>query len=992
MEELNFVHDDMDNKKEIVDEKAHSTSSKSGAERKNNAGLLKAGIALMFASSVVSLGATTYNALTRDKKNDDVKEQHSTIGTVSQSDTVSVSEDGFWIINGDKTQFKAEGQDGQDGLDGKDAIFVQQAKLMYGDKWNISSYIMFVMNDGSYITTNTMTNVMQDYYYEATSAEDIVVLTQHYGVTRIRLAEDVNLDERLIVDSRLTIDLDGYELTYSASSPISVLDDARLVIENGDLVFSSDKSINLSGQGSEIKIRETNIVASAHVVEVIGENAGVKIIDSNIETVAVAPSGYNAGSAVSGSILKVNGANANIEFKATSLSTTLNVINVGEFARAIKVNVKDSDIVSTAYFMNVDTSVVVPSVTLDYDTMVGAVLAGFSETPIVSGEYNFNPVDIDEIGECESFNVNGKWVVAENLAELIEKVADGAIISLEGNIELETAIVIDKAITLNLCGCRISLPTDTAGDGVFRIVEGGNLVINGEGEINGVGNNNYNMAIWVNGGSCTINGGTYTNIGAVDKDDPNGHFDVVYVKGGSLTINGGKFFGQTPEWIVNTNDDYRDRSTIVINGGEFHGFNPANNATEGAGTNYVANGNIVVEKDGVYTIEKSLSDAVADTSVDSITLAGNFDLDECLRVRHTLTLDLNGFNIIRPNNASTQTILVYSGGDITINGEGIVDGDGLSPANDICVWAYGGKATINGGTYTNITSTLNAGDHVIYASHGGSVVINDGEFIGDNLRYMLNLQDNSGSSILIKGGIYHNFNPANNLAEGKHTNFVSDGYKVIEAKDVYTVVPAAGNVYVSTVETFMAALENKDVKSITLAKDLDFVTAVEISREITIELNHKKLTITKDTVGDGVFRIVEGGNLVINGEGEINGVGNNNYNMAIWVKGGSCTINGGTYTNIGAVDKDDPNGHFDVVYVKGGSLTINGGEFFGQTPAWLVNTNDDYREDSTIAIKGGVFHGFNPANNATEGAGTNYVAEGYKVVEADNVFTVVEAE
>ena len=74
MEELNFVHDDMDNKKEIVDEKAHSTSSKSGAERKNNAGLLKAGIALMFASSVVSLGATTYNALTRDKKNDDVKE------------------------------------------------------------------------------------------------------------------------------------------------------------------------------------------------------------------------------------------------------------------------------------------------------------------------------------------------------------------------------------------------------------------------------------------------------------------------------------------------------------------------------------------------------------------------------------------------------------------------------------------------------------------------------------------------------------------------------------------------------------------------------------------------------------------------------------------------------------------------------------------------------------------------------------------------------
>ena len=138
-----------------------------------------------------------------------------------------------------------------------------------------------------------------------------------------------------------------------------------------------------------------------------------------------------------------------------------------------------------------------------------------------------------------------------------------------------------------------------------------------------------------------------------------------------------------------------------------------------------------------------------------------------------------------------------------------------------------------------------------------------------------------------------------------------------------------------------------------------------------------------------MFRIVEGGNLTINGEGLINGVGNNNYNMAIWVNGGTCTINGGTFTNVGAVDKNDPNGHFDLIYVKGGTLVINGGEFKGQTPAWLVNTHDGHRETSTIVINGGVFHGFNPANNATEGVGTNYVADGYKVVETDGVYTVV---
>ena len=603
MEELNFVHDEVCEKKEVVEEKAHSSETKKKDERKN-AGLLKAGIALMFASSVVSLGATTYNVLAKDKNNE-AKEQHSTIGTVSQNDPVSVSDDGYWVINGVKTQFKAEGKDGldgQNGLDGADAIHVKQARLMYGDKWNITSYIMFVMSDDSYITTNMMTNVMQDYYYEATSAEDIVVLTQNYGVAKVRLAKDVTLSERLVVNSRLSIDLNGYELTYSANNAISVAEDARLVVENGDLTFTSDKSIKLSGNGSELKFDEVDIKATDHVAEVIGANANIKLVDSSIQTITPAQSGYQAGSSNGSSLFIVNGENANIDFRATVLRTTINVINVGDYAKAINVKVKDSEIVSTAYFMNVDSSVVVPSVTLDYDTMDSATIAGFSETPIVSGEYNFNPVDIGEAGDVESYYVNSKWVLADDFADLVSKVENGSIIYLDGYVELETAVVIDKELTINLYGANICLPTDTVGDGVFRIVEGGNLTINGEGIINGVGNNDYNMAIWVTGGTCTINGGTFTNVGAVDKSDPNGHFDLIAVKSGTLVINGGEFKGQTPAWLVNTHDKHRETSTIVINGGVFHGFNPANNATEGEGTNYVADGYKVVETDGVYTL------------------------------------------------------------------------------------------------------------------------------------------------------------------------------------------------------------------------------------------------------------------------------------------------------------------------------------------------------------------------------------------------------
>ena len=189
------------------------------------------------------------------------------------------------------------------------------------------------------------------------------------------------------------------------------------------------------------------------------------------------------------------------------------------------------------------------------------------------------------------------------------------------------------------------------------------------------------------------------------------------------------------------------------------------------------------------------------------------------------------------------------------------------------------------------------------------------------------------------------------------------------------------------------AIEDAEVGStVVVFDDVDLATKITIDKEITIELNGKKLSVTTDTAGDGVFMVVEGGDLTINGDGEVNGVGNNKWNIAVYAYGGNVTINGGTYTNVGAVDTGTENGgdtHFDLVYVKnGGNVTINGGTFKGQTPAWLLNSHDTIT--GTIIVKGGTYYGFNPSNNNTEGAGTNWVANGYEVLENDGVYTVVE--
>ena len=71
-------------------------------------------------------------------------------------------------------------------------------------------------------------------------------------------------------------------------------------------------------------------------------------------------------------------------------------------------------------------------------------------------------------------------------------------------------------------------------------------------------------------------------------------------------------------------------------------------------------------------------------------------------------------------------------------------------------------------------------------------------------------------------------------------------------------------------------------------------------------------------------------------------------------------------------------------------ITITGGHFaveaFGEPYGYnfLLNCIDTAYKDGTanIIVKGGTFVNFDPSNNTAEGAGTNFVADGYKVVSA----------
>ena len=112
---------------------------------------------------------------------------------------------------------------------------------------------------------------------------------------------------------------------------------------------------------------------------------------------------------------------------------------------------------------------------------------------------------------------------------------------------------------------------------------------------------------------------------------------------------------------------------------------------------------------------------------------------------------------------------------------------------------------------------------------------------------------------------------------------------------------------------------------------------------------------------------------------------------AINVKNGATlTINGGTYYGGGT-----------AVQVQEGKLIINGGHFevipFGAPYGYdyMLNCIDSAYKNGTasIEVKGGTFVNFDPSNCKAEGAGTNFVATGYKVVSeahgTDTWYTVV---
>lgn len=552
-------------------------------------------------------------------------------------------------------------------------------------------------------------------------------------------------------------------------------------------------------------------------------------------------------------------------------------------------------------------------------------------------------------------------------------------------ITLLAPVTITADTTIDLAGKNIT------SDGDVFIVTSGTLIINGEGNITAnTDNAGTACALWANGGNAVINGGTWSCGGDTETTDVTHQNDTIYTKnGGTVTITAGTFEYTENVWTLNEND--KNRGTISVTGGTFKKFNPANNTSEGAETNFCANGYIAVVDGEDYTViadpaygkVAKIGDAYYTTFADALAAAAEgatitLLADVEASFAKVVTIDLNG-NSLKGNVAAT---IVMNGGEYYAADGSYMAGPEGYYATDDATFVLGATAIEIAAGNVSITKEMNTmpGQTLTIAT-GASFTVPAGKTINVlNSTIIVNgtlTIEDTGTVKL--GGTYAGITyTAGTITAGADLAITAgvEGYEVKYADGKYALAEIAyvaqvGEAKYATLQAAVNAAQTGD--TITLVNDIELTAFVEITESITLDLADKSINRA-----DGKTALyVNGADVTIQGEGSISA------GQAVYVAAGTVTIKSG---NFHAYD----GGH--AVYVQGtGNAEILGGTFtidVANGYNYILNKYDADRATTSIVVKGGTFTGFNPANNGAEGEGTNFCADGYAAVAAGDVYTV----
>lgn len=365
----------------------------------------------------------------------------------------------------------------------------------------------------------------------------------------------------------------------------------------------------------------------------------------------------------------------------------------------------------------------------------------------------------------------------------------------------------------------------------------------------------------------------------------------------------------------------------------------------------------------------------------------------------------------------------------------ITSGAYIAKANDCYAVDVqdGGHLVIEDGHY-------NGNIHAVYVEEG-TAEIKGGTFEVQQKypdadkadEFVLNCYDanrkNGTAKIIVTGGTFIGFNPGDCKAEGNGTNFVAPGYASIpngtaaDGRTIWKVVPA---VEATTEAELEGSFKRGSVTAISSNISTATITTCHSKSNLVFK-NGSVLKLEPTETGDlYTLSVRKNSNLTISGNGSIiapvlispnpttsqaaaievgvqaySGTVNIYDNVtiegnsgaagshALKLVNGTANIYGGHFKTAGGSNGDSECIYLQSIKPWGGTyrqcnLNIYGGVFETTGDAkYLINCKDEPYKDGKCAIKimGGIFVGFNPADNTAEGAHTNFVAPGYKSVE-----------
>lgn len=421
---------------------------------------------------------------------------------------------------------------------------------------------------------------------DATIPEHVVSTAQELATAvaeggAIVLTQDINLDAiattrttyGLFIEKDCVIDGAGHTFTSTSERAIAVSGANNVTLKNFTLQATGERGIQVQGNAKNVTIENVTATAANYTVS-LPSSAGATVVTINncdlkgLNTVNIAAPGAN---------VTINDTTLRCEDNAAE---DYSVVCINKSAVGAAVTVNDGEVIITG-------------------SNPGNTCGGSVEATDATLTFNETQGNTTIRGYCFAIEYGDYYYSFPTFEAAYEKALEGETIILLHDVTIESHLNIAKSVNLDLNGKTITVDIKGGvGDDAIWVRDNAETVIsNGAIRfINEVESTVYASGIFATGDSKV----TIKNVDVVACAEA-----VFAQANAAVEILSGSFKStEHSDFTLNLKDSARDTASIVVKGGKYFQFNPADNAAEGEGTNFLAAGKTSTQNaEGWYVVE-----------------------------------------------------------------------------------------------------------------------------------------------------------------------------------------------------------------------------------------------------------------------------------------------------------------------------------------------------------------------------------------------------